>query len=139
MRTRARCPFCLETQKVLSSHFCLLPFASPCCLSSLMEVLVFAPARGPPPDPGGLVCHQLASRCLPRIFLPCSVFGAGSLCPHAHPCSALPVLAACETLSLSVPCVWWHVALGGGSLGSEVSRFKKRSLGASVMLTHSFC
>lgn len=51
------------------SHFCLLPFASTCCLPSLMEVLVIAPACGPPPDPGGLVCHQLASRCLPRSFL----------------------------------------------------------------------
>lgn len=84
---RAWCPLGLETLQVLSSHLCLLPFASTRCTSSLVEVLVSAPAHGPPPDSGGLVCHQLASRCLPWSFRPHWVFGARSLHLHVPRCS----------------------------------------------------
>lgn len=71
---------------LLTSAFCPSPLhAAP---SSLMEVLVFAPACGPPPDSGGLVCHQLASRCLPRSFLP--QFSVWSIC-MCLPALGLPV------------------------------------------------
>lgn len=52
-----------------ASHSAFCP-PSTRCPSSPVEVLVLAPARGPPPDAGGPVLLQLAPRCPPRSRLP---------------------------------------------------------------------
>lgn len=113
METCTRCTLCLQTLEVLCPHFCLLPFTSTCCLSSLMEVLVFAPACGSPPDSGGLVCYQLASRCLPWGFLAWSVWSRFL----ASACSFLlgdcPCLLHVRNSDLACTVyVCWHVGLG---------------------------
>lgn len=77
----------------INSAFCP---PSTCFLTSVLEILLSAPVCGSPPDSGGLVCHQLASRCLPWEISLHLLLGAKSLHLHELPALGLPMPAACK-------------------------------------------
>lgn len=107
------------SQACSSGSELLLPLPSAlhptCCLASLLEVLLSAPVCGSPPDSGGLVCHQLASRCLPlEISCIWCLEPGPCICLHELPALGLPVSAACEKHGLVILCVQaWRMGRSG--------------------------